>query len=87
MTISEETRERVVQAYLSGKGSMSYIADLFGVSLPSVKKCVSMYRKTGTYMTGKASPGIPRLYTQEEERVILSFFTEKTSLWTGFLDS
>ena len=80
MTISEETRERVVQAYLSGKGSMPYIADLFGVSLPSVKKWVSIYRKTGTYMTGKVSPGRPRLYTQEEERVILSFFTEQTSL-------
>jgi transposase len=80
MTISEETRERVVQAYLSGKGSMPYIADLFGVSLPSVKKWVSMYRKTGTYMTGKVSPGRPRLYTQEMERVILSFCTEQTSL-------
>ena len=33
MTISEETRDRVVQAYLSGKGSMPYNADMFGVSL------------------------------------------------------
>ena len=62
MTISEETRERVVQAYLSGKGSMPYIADMFGISLPSVKKWVSIYRRTGTYRTGKESPGRPRLY-------------------------
>ena len=80
MTISEETRERVVQAYLSGKGSMPYIADMFGVSLPSVKKWVSIYRRTGTYRTGKVSPGRPRLYTKETERVILSFFTDQTSL-------
>ena len=48
MRISEERRERVVQAYLSGKGSMPYIADMFGISLSSVKKWVSMYRKKGT---------------------------------------
>ena len=39
MTISEEKRERVVQAYLSGKGSMPYIADMFGVSLPLKNGC------------------------------------------------
>ena len=33
MTISEETREPVVQAYLLGKGSMPYIVYMFGVSL------------------------------------------------------
>ena len=37
MTISEETRERVEQAYLSGKDSMLYIANMIGVSLPSVQ--------------------------------------------------
>ena len=31
-------------------------------------------------MTGKVSPGRPRLYTKETERVILSFFTDQTSL-------
>ena len=49
MTISEETRERVVQAYLSGKGSMPYIADMFGVSLPSVKngfRCIERQEHT-----------------------------------------
>ena len=80
MTISEETRERVVQAYLSGKGSMPYIAEMFGVFVPSVKKWVSMYRRIGTFRTGNVFPGRPRLYTQETERVILSFCTEQTSL-------
>ena len=80
MTISEDTREGVVQAYLSGKGSMPYIAEMPGVSLPYVKKWVLMYGGTGTYMTGKVSPASPRLYTQEEERAIPSFCTEQTSL-------
>ena len=43
MTISEETRERVVQAYLSGKDSMLFIAEMFDVSFPSVIKWVSIF--------------------------------------------
>ena len=40
MTISEEISKKVVQAYVEGKGSMPYIADMFGVSVPSVQKWV-----------------------------------------------
>ena len=80
MTISEEIREKVVQAYVGGKGSMPYIADMFGVSVPSVQKWVDIYRKTGTYMTGKVSQGRPRLYTKEDEEAILSLFQEDSSM-------
>lgn len=80
MTISKDLRQRVVTAYMDGKGTMDEIADIFGISKISVKRWVKIYRNTGEYMTGRISEGRPRTYTPEDEVAIIALFEEYKSL-------
>ena len=80
MTISKDLRQRVVTAYMDGKGTMDEIADIFGISKVSVKRWVKTYRNTGEYMTGRIFEGRPRTYTPEDEVAIIVLFEERKSL-------
>ena len=80
MTISKEVRRLAVTAYLEEKGSIVYIAEMFGISRSSLLRWLKHYRKNGTYMTGKVSQGRPRHYTQNDADAIIKIFKESPSL-------
>jgi transposase len=61
MALSIDLRERVVSAYEAGHGSYEEIAENFGVAICSVRRWVSILRKTGSVQKRSAPGAAPRI--------------------------
>ena len=66
---SKDLRERIVQAYKNGVGTITQVADLFCVNRRSVDKYLAIYRESGDLTPGK-STGRPALLTDENLQII-----------------
>ena len=77
MAISLELRTKIVEAYKNGYGSLQKIADIFGVGICTVRRCVDKARKKETlecvsYLGGR-KPGV----SDEELPIIEAIVKEK----------
>lgn len=61
MALSIDLRERVTASYEAGNGSYEQIADDFGVAVCSVRRWVSLLRKTGSLQKRSAPGAAPRI--------------------------
>ena len=66
---SKDLRERIVQAYKNGVGTVKQIAELFGVNRRSVDKYLAIDRETGDLTPGKPT-GRPAILTDENLSII-----------------
>lgn len=67
---SIDLRERVVQAYEEGKGTIEQIASMFNVGQTFVKKMLRQKRETGSVSVLPHRGGNPRKLTKKEDRLL-----------------
>lgn len=66
---SKDLRERVVDAYKNGIGTISEIAELFSLGKSTVEKYLSIFRNTGDLTPGK-STGRPPVLNEQHLSII-----------------
>jgi len=68
MALSNDIRNRVVDAYCNNEGTLKKIAERFSVGVESVKRWIKRKRDTGTIerklQSGRPSKIPPKMYTQ-----------------------
>ena len=76
---SEDLRERIVRARLSGQGTAE-VARLFHVSTTVVRRYMARHRQGVSLTPGKAPGAMPRI-SREQEAAFVSMLEEKVD-WT-----
>lgn len=67
--IPKEEREKIVQAYENGLGTIAELAAIFSISSKSVQKYLRQYRETGD-LTPYTQPGRPPILTEDKLEII-----------------
>jgi transposase len=66
---SKDLRDRVVEAYKNGVGTISEVAELFSLGKSTVDKYLSIFRNTGDLTPGK-STGRPAILNEQHLSII-----------------
>ena len=75
---SKDLREKIVQAYKNGIGTIMEIAELFGVNKRTVDKYLAIDRETGDLTPGKPT-GRPPILNEANLKVNLPGLTPRVS--------
>jgi transposase len=70
ITISEDLRQRVVEAYQAGQSTMQAIADRFAVKRGWVNEIVQRYKRTGSVAPSPRGGGATAILIDEDYEVI-----------------
>lgn len=78
--LSNDLRQRIVEAYLAGEGTLAEIAARFAIGPASVTRFVRLYRQTGS-VTPKPHNGAPETRVRPEDIPLLkAWLNENPSL-------
>ena len=78
-TVSAENKLKAVHEYLSGKGSLEYIAKKYGVTYTPFRKWIAKYKTFGD--KAFLRPGSNQCYTLEfKESVVQDYLNDNSSL-------
>lgn len=84
---SLDLRQRVVQAYEQGEGSISEIASRFGVSTAFVKKMLRQWRATGDLAPLPHGGGKPQSLTARQQQLLKRKVREQSDISLAELQS
>lgn len=84
---SLDLRQRVVQAYEQGQGSISEIAARFGVCTAFVKKMLRQWRSTGDLAPRAHGGGKPKSLTERQRQLLKRKVREQNDISLAELQS